>query len=184
LEGRILEFPQFSVVIGGAASGKSRFSEDLVRRSGLAKVYIATAQAFDAEMHRKIEDHKAARIGKGWRTVEAPQQLNIPIAQLELGEIALLDCATLWLSNLMLSDMDWRHEADILFDTIENAEAPVVIVTNETGYGIVPENALARSFRQAQGELNQRLAAEAELVVAVMAGLPIVLKGTAPAGAV
>lgn len=169
-----------TLVIGGAASGKSAQAEALVRGTTGARVYIATAQAFDDEMRAKIAAHQALRAGDGWRTVEAPVDVVAAVQALAPDEVALLDCATLWLSNLMLADRDWRAEADRLIAALAACRAPVVVVSNETGQGIVPENALARAFRQAQGELNQRLAGNAGLVMAVIAGLPLVLKGEAP----
>jgi len=175
-----MALPGLTLVIGGAASGKSAQAEALVRAVSGTRVYIATAQAFDDEMRAKIAAHQTLRAGDGWRTVEAPFDVAAAIRALAPSEVALLDCATFWLSNQMLADRDWRTEADQLIDALKRSRAPVVVVSNETGQGIVPENALARAFRQAQGELNQNLAAEAELVMAVMAGLPLVLKGEAP----
>ena len=172
-----MTLPQLSLVIGGAASGKSALAERLVTHHTGTRVYIATAQAFDSEMREKIALHQARRVGEGWRTVEAPFEVADAIAALKPGEVCLLDCVTFWLSNLLLDDRDWRDELDKLVATLRSARGTVVIVTNETGQGIVPENALARAFRQAQGEVNQRLASKAQLVVAVMAGLPLVLKG-------
>ena len=175
-----MPLPRLTLVIGGAASGKSAQAEALVRGAGGDRVYIATAQAFDDEMRAKIARHRDMRAGDGWRTVEAPFDAVAAVAALREGEAALFDCATFWLSNLMLAERDWRAEAERLVAALGAARAPVVMVTNETGQGIVPDNALARAFRQAQGELNQRLAAEARLVMAVMAGLPLVLKGAYP----
>lgn len=175
-----MSLPRLTLVIGGAASGKSAQAEALVRDQSGTRVYIATAQAFDDEMKAKIARHREMRAEHGWRTIEAPFDACAAVSELRAGEVALFDCATFWLSNLMLAERDWRAEADRLLAALASTPAPVVVVTNETGQGIVPENALARAFRQAQGELNQLLAAQADLVVAVMAGLPLVLKGTRP----
>ncbi len=172
--------PQLTLVIGGAASGKSAYAETLARNASDRRVYIATAQAFDTEMEAKIARHQAARAQDGWNTIEAPFDVAGAVGKRELGEIILLDCATFWLTNLLLADRDWRSETDLLTTALISASCPVIVVTNETGQGIVPENDLARRFRQAQGELNQILAAEADLVVTVIAGLPLPLKGTAP----
>ncbi len=171
-----------SLVIGGAASGKSAYAEHLVAEGGAAKVYIATAEAHDAEMAAKIAAHKAARAGQGWRTVEAPHDPAAVIAKLAPSEVALLDCATLWLTNVLLDGRKWDLEAETLIEVMTEAEAPVVVVSNEVGQGIVPETALGRDFCNAQGVLNQRLAAAAGLVVQVTAGLPVVLKGEASWG--
>ncbi|WP_306047833.1 bifunctional adenosylcobinamide kinase/adenosylcobinamide-phosphate guanylyltransferase [Nioella sp. MMSF_3534] len=175
-----MSLPGLTLVIGGAASGKSAQAEALVRDHGGQRVYVATAQAFDDEMRAKISAHQEMRAGDGWRTVEAPFDVVGALDGLGSGDVVLLDCATFWLTNLLLSERDWQAEADTLIAALKACPAPVVVVSNETGQGIVPENALARAFREAQGRLNQRLAAEAGLVVAVMAGLPLVLKGEAP----
>ncbi|WP_420395826.1 bifunctional adenosylcobinamide kinase/adenosylcobinamide-phosphate guanylyltransferase [Nioella sp.] len=175
-----MSLPGLTLVIGGAASGKSAHAEALVRDHGGQRVYIATAQAFDDEMHAKIAAHQEMRAGDGWRTVEAPFDVVEALSGLGSGDVVLLDCATFWLMNLLLAERDWQEEAEALIAALLACPAPVVVVSNETGQGIVPENALARRFREAQGRLNQRLAAEAGLVVAVMAGLPLVLKGVAP----
>lgn len=166
-------------VFGGARSGKSRFAERLVTRDGRSKVYIATAQAFDAEMTSRIATHQADR-GTDWRTLEAPMDIAGALSSVSAEEIVLLDCATLWLSNQLLAEADLGAASEALLIALEACPAPVVVVSNEVGQGIVPENALARRFRDAQGRLNQDLAAQADLVVMVAAGLPLVLKGTLP----
>ena len=171
--------PQFTLVLGGASSGKSTFAEALVLKEESAPVYLATAQAFDAEMEEKIARHQKMR-GSGWQTIEAPLDLVSPLNTITTGHTVLIDCATLWLTNLILAERESDDEASALIAAIGRCAAPVVVVSNEVGQGIVPENALARRFRNAQGRLNQRLAAEADLVVAVMAGLPMVLKGALP----
>lgn len=175
-----MSLPGLTLVIGGAASGKSAQAEALVRDHGGQRVYVATAQAFDDEMRAKIAAHQEMRAGDGWRTVEAPFDVVGALDGLGSGDVVLLDCATFWLTNLLLSERDWQEEAAALIAALKACPAPVVVVSNETGQGIVPENALARAFREAQGRLNQRLAAEAGLVVAVMAGVPLVLKGVTP----
>ncbi|QBX99625.1 bifunctional adenosylcobinamide kinase/adenosylcobinamide-phosphate guanylyltransferase [Rhodophyticola sp. CCM32] len=175
-----MPLPSLSLVIGGASSGKSAFAERLVRHSDLAKVYLATAQAFDADMQARIEAHRKARAGQGWRTVEAPLEVAPALATLETEEIALVDCATLWLSNVMLAGLDWADQADQLIEVMLQTEAPVVVVSNEVGQGIVPDTRLGRDFRDAQGRMNQHMAAKAGLVVQVTVGLPHVLKGALP----
>lgn len=171
--------PKLTLVLGGAASGKTAWAERLVLGSGLAPVYLATAQAWDAEMQAKIARHRDIR-GTGWTTIEAPLDVVSPLEQADADHAILLDCATLWLSNHLLADHDPDAEAAALLRALSLCKAPVVVVSNEVGAGIVPDNALARRFRQAQGELNQRLAEQADLAVAVMAGLPLVLKGHMP----
>lgn len=171
--------PERVLILGGANSGKSALAEKLCVESGLNRVYIATAQAFDDEMADKIARHRAQR-GPGWHTVETPLDPMAALADRRPGEVALLDCATLWLSNVMLAGHDTGHAGDALLAALAACPARVVVVSNEVGQGIVPENALGRAFRAAQGRLNQRLAAQADRVVAVMAGLPLVLKEAAP----
>jgi adenosylcobinamide kinase/adenosylcobinamide-phosphate guanylyltransferase len=164
------------LVLGGAASGKSDFAESLVVRSGKPRVYLATAQALDGEMDRKIEDHLSRR-GPGWTTIEAPGDLSEALGSLTHDQVCLLDCATMWLSNRMLAGCDIDTARSDLLRDLSRCVAEVVIVSNEVGDGIVPDNALARRFREAQGRLNIRLAAQADLVIQVIAGLPRVLKG-------
>lgn len=171
--------PPLTLVVGGARSGKSALAERLVAASGRPRRYIATAEAWDDEMRDRIARHRLDR-GSDWTTVEAPLDLPAALADTTADEAVLIDCATLWLTNHLLADHDLPAEASRLLTALATCPAPVVIVTNETGWGIVPENALARRFRDEQGRLNQRLAAEADLVVTVIAGLPLVLKGALP----
>lgn len=165
-----------ALVLGGAASGKSAFAEGLVAGWGGPRVYVATAQAGDAEMEAKIARHRGAR-GPGWRTVEAPREVASALRAATPGEAVLVDCATLWLSNRMLAGADLAREEAELLAAFEACAAPVAVVSNEVGLGLVPDTALGRRFREAQGGLNQRLAARADLVVFVAAGLPLLLKG-------
>ncbi|MBL4926620.1 bifunctional adenosylcobinamide kinase/adenosylcobinamide-phosphate guanylyltransferase [Fuscibacter oryzae] len=173
-------FPRVSLVVGGARSGKSRLAEGLVRAAGLPLTYIATAQAWDDEMAARIAQHRDDR-GGGWQTVEAPRDLCGALAGAQ-GAV-LVDCATLWLTNVMLAEGDLGTEVAAVLAALQAHPGPVVVVSNEVGWGIVPENALARRFRDEQGRLNQQIAALADLVVGVMAGLPMVLKGALPEGA-
>ncbi|MBE2275929.1 MAG: bifunctional adenosylcobinamide kinase/adenosylcobinamide-phosphate guanylyltransferase [Rhodobacteraceae bacterium] len=170
--------PALTLVTGGARSGKSRLAEALARATGLPRRYVATAQALDPEMAARIAHHRAER-GAGWQTVEAPLDLGPALAD-GGGRVTLVDCATLWLTNHLLAGHDLDAETDRLAGKLRAAPGPVIVVTNEVGWGIVPDNALSRQFRDAQGRLNQRLAAEAGLVVAVLSGLPLVLKGRMP----
>jgi len=172
--------PALTLVIGGARSGKSTFAEGLVTATTRPRRYIATAEAWDDEMRARIAQHQGDR-GAGWITVEAPLDLATALADARTGEVVLVDCATLWLTNHLLADHDLTATAADLMRALATCPAPVVIVTNEVGQGIVPDNALARRFRDAQGRLNQQLAQAADLVVTVIAGLPLVLKGGLPA---
>ncbi len=170
---------KLTLALGGAASGKSAFAEGLVGRASPARLYLATAEARDGEMRARIDRHRARR-GAGWRTVEAPHDPRPALAAARPEEAVLLDCATLWLTNRMLAGADLAAEEDRLLAALAACPGPVVVVSNELGLGLVPETALGRRFRDAQGRLNQRLAAQADLVVLVAAGLPLVLKGALP----
>ncbi len=164
-------------MLGGARSGKSRHAEAMLARLPPPWVYVATAQAFDAEMRARIDDHRARRRA-GWRTVEAP--LDLPGALREAGDApALVDCLTLWLSNTMLGGHDPDAAEAALLATLSGRGAPTVLVSNEVGLGIVPDNALAREFRDRAGRLHQRLAAVADHVAFLVAGLPLTMKGEA-----
>lgn len=174
-----MTLPPLSLVTGGARSGKSALAERLVRLAPAPHVYLATAEAWDGEMRARIAQHRLDR-GPGWHTVEAPLDLAAVLEQ-AAGSV-LIDCATLWLTNHMLAGHDLEAETARLLAALARASGPVVVVSNEVGWGIVPDNALARRFRDAQGRLNQRLAAQADLAVAVIAGLPLVLKGALPEG--
>jgi adenosylcobinamide kinase/adenosylcobinamide-phosphate guanylyltransferase len=165
-----------TLVLGGARSGKSRYAESIVTALPPPWVYVATAEPFDGEMRSRIAEHRARR-GAGWRLVEAPRDVAAAIAGVPVGSAILVDCLTLWLSNLMLADADIEAESDRLDGVLAQARGPVVLVSNEVGFGIVPDNALARRFRDAQGRLNQRVAALAGRVVLMVAGLPLVVKG-------
>jgi adenosylcobinamide kinase / adenosylcobinamide-phosphate guanylyltransferase len=173
------DLPSLTLVIGGARSGKSAFAERLITATARPRRYIATAEAWDDEMRDRIARHQRDRAGD-WTTVEAPLDLPAALAIARAGEAVLIDCATLWLTNHLLADHDIATETERLLAAISDCPSPILIVSNEVGYGIVPENALARRFRDEQGRLNQRLALVASLVVTVIAGLPLVLKGQLP----
>lgn len=164
-----------TLVLGGAASGKSAFAETQVIAHGLPRVYIATAQAYDDEMKEKIRAHKVAR-GPDWHTIEAPENLVEALKNIPIGKSVLIDCVTLWLSNRLLAQADLDADRSALLTALRDCPCPVVVVSNETGLGIVPDNALARRFRNAQGRLNQAIAKQADHVVLVTAGLPMSLK--------
>lgn len=174
-----MTLPKLTLVLGGAASGKSTFAESLVQQGGDCPTYIATAEVYDDEMAKKVAAHRAMR-GSGWQTVEEPVHVAGAIDAARANQPVLIDCATLWLTNLVLGELDVAAHSAALLQAVRRSENPIVIVSNEVGQGIVPDNALSRRFRNAQGRLNQHIAAEADLVVAVMAGLPLALKGTLP----
>jgi adenosylcobinamide kinase/adenosylcobinamide-phosphate guanylyltransferase len=168
--------PALTLILGGARSGKSRYAERLVEAAAPAGTYCATAEAGDAEMVARIAEHRVRR-GGFWRTVEAPLELAEAIAAETAAERPLLvDCLTLWLSNLMLADRPLEREFGGLAAALRDVAGPVVLVANEVGLGLVPETPLGRDFRDAAGRLNQEMAALADHVVFVAAGLPLVLK--------
>lgn len=167
--------PRLVLVTGGARSGKSRIAEERTLRFGRPAVYIATAEARDAEMAARIADHQARR-GPEWRSVAAPLDLPGALAATEGGAPRLVDCLTLWLTNQMLAGADLAAATGGLLAALGAARAPVVLVTNEVGWGIVPDNPLARRFRDAAGLLNQQVAAAADEVWLAACGLPLALK--------
>ncbi|HUW74560.1 MAG TPA: bifunctional adenosylcobinamide kinase/adenosylcobinamide-phosphate guanylyltransferase [Methyloceanibacter sp.] len=164
-------------VLGGARSGKSRYAESLITARPQPWVYIATAEAHDDEMAARIAEHKARRKA-GWQTIEAPHELPEALTAAPRGAAVLVDCLTLWLSNVMHGAFDIDKVTLRLEEALRDRVGTTVLVSNEVGLGIVPDNALGRSFRDAQGTLNQRLAAHAGRVVFMVAGLPLIVKGT------
>lgn len=176
-----MQHPKLSLIMGGAASGKSSFAEKLVIQTGLPRSYLATAQAFDDDMREKIEQHQVDR-GPDWATTEVPIGLPQAVLQQPEDNIILIDCLTLWLTNLMLSDADCDKAAQALFSAIQTRNTPVIAVSNEVGHSVIPETSLGRRFQRAQGRLNAQVAAQADLAVMVTAGLPHVLKGEMPEG--
>jgi adenosylcobinamide kinase / adenosylcobinamide-phosphate guanylyltransferase len=167
--------PALTLVLGGARSGKSRYAERLIAASPPPWTYVATATAADAEMAQRIAMHQARR-GDGWQTVEAPHDLAAALRHVERDAPILVDCLTLWLSNRMLAGADVEAETTPIETSLGSRRAPVIVVSNEVGLGIVPDNELARRFRDLQGRLNQRMAARAGRVVLMVAGLPLVVK--------
>lgn len=168
--------PQLTLVLGGARSGKSRYAESAVMASRPPWLYVATAEPLDDEMAARIAEHRERR-GHNWQTIEAPLDLAGAIATTPASGTILIDCLTLWLSNLMFKERDIDAEIERLEAAMTARKAPVVLVSNEVGFGIVPDNAQARRFRDLQGRLNQRIAARADRVVLVVAGLPMFVKG-------
>lgn len=165
---------RLTLVLGGARSGKSRFAENLARQHGGPRTYVATAEAFDDEMRQRIAKHREQRAGDGWQTIEATLD---PASALPREGLVLLDCVTVWLGNLMHHGRDLRAEVSKLCAALEACPAEVILVSNEVGLSIVPENAMARRFRDEQGLANQALAAIADNVYFIAAGLPLKLKG-------
>lgn len=166
-----------ALVIGAARSGKSRFAERLALGTGLVPLYIATAEARDDEMAARVAAHRADRAGRGWTTIEEPLDVIGALSRsASTGQVVLVDCLTLWLSNLIEAGRDPDAEAAALATAVAGATGPVVLVTNEVGAGIVPINALARRFADAQGRLNQKIASAVTDVILVAAGQPLRLK--------
>ncbi len=165
-----------TLVLGGARSGKSAFAERLIGKHNTARVYLATATAGDDEMKARIAGHRARR-GENWITVEEPLALTAALSHAAIGGRAVLvDCLTLWLSNLMLAGRDAERESHGLAAFLRDSPGNIVLVSNEVGLGLVPETPLGRAFRDAQGRLNQIVAAAVPQVVFIAAGLPLWLK--------
>ena len=165
-----------TLVLGGARSGKSRYAEQLVMASPAPWIYVATAEPFDDEMRARIAEHRGRR-GQDWQTVDAPTDLAGAIEDAAKDRIVLVDCLTLWINNLMFRKINIDTAIENLEAALAAREAPTVLVSNEVGFGIVPDNAEARRFRDLQGQLNQRIAAMAGQVVLMVAGLPMLVKG-------
>jgi adenosylcobinamide kinase/adenosylcobinamide-phosphate guanylyltransferase len=168
--------PRVTLVLGGTRSGKSRHAEVLAESQPGPCIYIATAEAGDAEMAERIRRHRERR-GSRWRTVEEPLEI-VPALQREArtDRAVLVDCLTLWLSNLLGAGRDAAAETERLVASLPRLAGPVVLVSNEVGLGVMPENALARAFLDHAGRLHQAVAAVAQSVVFMAAGLPLALK--------
>lgn len=163
------------LITGGARSGKSLIAERWAREADERPFYIATGQGFDAEMEARISEHQERR-GPEWTTLEAPLDVVAALTETDGMGVRLVDCLTLWLSNMMHHGLDWRTEGEALAVLLTSMKSPVILVTNEVGLGIVPENALSRAFRDAQGHLNQMIAAAADEVYLAVAGYPLKVK--------
>jgi adenosylcobinamide kinase/adenosylcobinamide-phosphate guanylyltransferase len=173
-----VELPPVTLVLGGARSGKSRYAERLVEEAAAGGTYCATAEPGDGEMAARIAAHRARR-GPFWQTVEVP--LELPVAIVKKAAVdrpLLIDCLTLWLSNLLLAGKCIEAETAAFAAALREAVGPVVLVANEVGLGLVPETPLGRRFRDEAGRLNQEIAGLADRVVFIAAGLPLVLKGS------
>ncbi len=167
-------------ITGGCRSGKSRFALDYANRHFSKKLYLATSEVLDEEMARRVENHKKMR-GPEWQTVEEPLEVIEKVRQHgDEAEVILLDCMTLWLSNLLLKwddDSKVTSEVDRLIDTLKKSQTSFLIVSNEVGMGIVPADPLSRRFRDLSGTANQGIAEVADTVILMVSGLPIFLKG-------
>ncbi len=169
--------PALTLLLGGARSGKSRHAEAIMAGLPSPWIYLATGRAWDEEMQARIAEHRARR-GPGWRTIEVP--LAMPAALDAAGaNPVLVDCLTLWLTNLLLEPCDIEQAVADCLAALQRRTAPTLLVGSEVGLGIVPDNALARRFRDEAGRLHQRIAAVADQVVLMVAGLPLLVKGGA-----
>lgn len=166
------------LITGGARSGKSTLAERKALQPCGRAVYIATARVYDgdSEMAERIAHHKARRPPGSWTNLEAPTDLAQALRATDGDVPRLVDCLTLWLTNLMLDEADWRSETETLIKTLSGQSAPVVLVSNEVGFGIVPENKLARAFRDAAGQVNQAVATACDEVWLAVAGHPVKVK--------
>ena len=164
------------LVLGGARSGKSRYARALAEANAPERLYVATASAGDAEMAARIAGHRAER-GTGWRTLEEPLEVAAALrAEAREGQTIVVDCVTLWLSNVLLANLDPAEKIADLIETIATLGGPAVFVSNEVGAGVVPATQLGRAFRDWQGRVNQELARNCDAVAWVAAGLPILIK--------
>jgi adenosylcobinamide kinase / adenosylcobinamide-phosphate guanylyltransferase len=174
---RSMAKPKIILVLGGARSGKSAFAERLIDESGLAKAYLATGQVFDDEMKRRVGTHQNRR-GAEWSLVEEPVDIVGTLSKICDNKTAILvDCLTLWVTNLMMAEKNVLSECDKLVEAMPTLSGTIILVSNEVGQGIVPDNAMARAFRDYAGLLHQKIAAIADEVYFVTAGLPQKLKG-------
>lgn len=168
-----------ALILGGARSGKSRRAEALARESGMEVVYLATAEPIDDEMAARIARHREDRAAHGWATVEEPLDLAGTLArEARPGRIVLVECLTTWLTNLMVHGHDIDAAATALLAWCDAPSGPAILVSNEVGFGIVPEHKMAREFRDHAGRLHQRVAERADQVELVVAGIPITVKKT------
>ena len=166
---------KITLILGGARSGKSLYAEELTRKSNCNKIYIATSEILDSEMAERVKIHKDRR-WDGWLTIEEPIEIA-KIIKSSQSAVILVDCLTLWLSNLLHKEMDVMQKINMLIVVLKGMQAEVILVSNEVGLGIVPENALARQFRDYAGILHQKVAEIADEVVLVVAGIPVKIKG-------
>lgn len=176
------QLPRLTFVLGGARSGKSAYAlalgESALTADGGARelIFVATGEAGDDEMALRIARHQADR-GAHWRTLEAPLELSGALRDADgPGRVIVVDCLSLWLSNLIHAECDPDHACTLLLQTLANFSGAVILISNEVGLGIVPDNALARAFRDKAGRMHQRIAAQADRVALIVAGLALPLK--------
>ena len=175
---------QFTLILGGARSGKSSFAEALARkRGGTDELFVATAQAGAEEMSARIDRHRASRPSE-WRTLETTHDLGRALQVAPTARAVLIDCATLWVSNVLLADEPTAadtltRQVDELLKWYHSAQSDLIVVSNEVGMGLVPDNSLGRAYRDLLGQVNRKLAEEADLVLLLLAGLPIEIKSRA-----
>jgi adenosylcobinamide kinase/adenosylcobinamide-phosphate guanylyltransferase len=173
---------RITLILGGARSGKSRYAESLAVRHKGQSIYVATAEITDEEMRERIRRHRQER-GTKWQTIEAPLDLIAVLNEVDrAGSFTLIECLTVWINNLIYYKKDVASEVDRLQARLAKAKGHVVFVANEVGLGIVPDNALARRFRDEAGRANQAIAQAADEVVFIAAGVPMVLKKPKPRG--
>ena len=169
---------KITLILGGARSGKSAHGEMLALQDFSSPIYIFTAQAWDDEMKSRIKTHKKRREGKNWKDIEAPIELGTAIKNNAISNNCILvDCLTLWLTNILLAGQDIDDAINELLLTIKACPGEIILISSEVGLGIVPENSIARRFRDLSGKLHQKLAMEAENVLLMVAGIPMVVKG-------
>ena len=168
---------KLTLILGGARSGKSAFALDQASRNTGAKAFVATAQPFDNEMSLRIENHKKER-SSDWVTFEEPVKLADVIREMDISHrVILIDCLTLWTSNVMLAKLDFPQEVERLITALlERSSTPIYIVTNEVGLGLVPETALGRMYRDNLGMLNRRVAEISSKVYLLVTGIPLIIK--------
>ena len=167
-----------TLILGGTRSGKSAYGEMLALKNFSSPIYIFTAQAWDDEMKSRIKTHKKRRDGKNWIDIEAPIELGTAIKNTATSNNCILvDCLTLWLTNILLAEQDIDDAINELLQTIKACPGEIILISSEVGLGIVPDNSMARLFRDLSGKLHQKLAMEAENVLLMVAGIPMVVKG-------
>jgi adenosylcobinamide kinase/adenosylcobinamide-phosphate guanylyltransferase len=168
-----------ALILGGARSGKSAFAQSLAETYGSQRLYLATATAGDEEMAARIARHQADR-GQGWTTLEEPLDIAATLLEhAQAGRVVVVDCLTLWLSNLMFAGRDPGAAVTALAEAIGALAGPTILVSNEVGMGLVPDNKLGRAFRDWQGRANREVGAACDAVIFVAAGLPLQLKPAA-----
>ncbi len=173
------EYPNRTLVTGGISSGKSLWAESFVNQTNKQKVYVATAQPLDDELKQKIKLHQARR-GKDWQLLEAPFTKGEIFSQFGEEDLILLECLSTWLGNLLYKEVNLEEHLGIFLANLANCKANIVVVTVETGLGVIPKDQLSRTFMKELGSLNQSIARRSELVVLVTAGIPLAIKGSLP----